>query len=62
MTKFSIVVACCAMIVVGVIFFIVGHRKRNSLDTPLLSNHAKIFIGGSLIVFGIGFLTFMAVK
>jgi hypothetical protein len=57
MAKSSLLIISSSMIVAGFLFYIAGHRKRNSLDISLLSNHAKIFIGSTLIVFGLVLLT-----
>jgi hypothetical protein len=42
------------MIAAGLIFYAAGHRKRRSLDVPLISDHTKIIIGGCLIIGGAG--------
>jgi hypothetical protein len=57
MTKSFLVIMSSIMIPIGFAFYIAGHRKRNSIDVPLLSNYAKMFIGGVLIIFGLVFLT-----
>jgi hypothetical protein len=62
MAKSSLLIISSVIIAVGALFYIEGHRKRNSLDVSFLSNHAKMFIGSTLIFFGLAFLTFMTLK
>ncbi len=42
-----------AIMVVGLAIYALGHRKRKSLDVPLLSAHGKFFLGGTLAFFGL---------
>jgi len=51
-----------AMIALGTCLYASGHRKRKSLDVPLLSNHGKFFLGGSLAFLGLGLLALTLVR
>jgi len=62
MTKAFIVTTSCMMIIVGLVLYFTAHRQRQSLNVPLLSKHAKLFIGGSLVFFGLGLLSLSAIK
>jgi hypothetical protein len=45
------------MMVLGLAIYASGHRKRESLNVPLLSEHGKFFVGGTVAFFGLVLLT-----
>ncbi len=46
----------------GAGIYFLGMRKRTSLDTPLISNHSKTFIGGTLFIIGLCVLAYFWLK
>ena len=58
----NVAILAAIAIVLGLTLIFFGTRKRDSLDVPLMSNHAKLFTGGTLLILGICVLAFIWLK
>lgn len=58
MFKAALIVLSVVLMVLGFVIYASGHRTRKSLDVPLLSEHGRFFLGGTLAFFGLVLLAF----
>ncbi|HZP74707.1 MAG TPA: hypothetical protein VFB45_01060 [Pseudolabrys sp.] len=61
-TYTNVAILGAVIVVLGVVMIIMGMRKRNTLDVPLISNHTKTFSGGTLLIVGLCLLAFAWLK
>ncbi len=62
MSKALLIGLSVVVMVLGVAIYASGLRTRKSLDVPLLSGHTKLFLGGTLVFFGLVMLAIVLMR